>query len=199
MPTLVHTIGHSNHAIEAFVALLREHGIAAVADVRSSPFSRYNPQFNRPTLEASLAEAGVRYVFLGEELGARRSEPECYVGGRVDYERVARMPGFRRGLDRVIDGASRMPVAMMCAEHDPLTCHRTILVTRNLAPLVDDVRHIRRDGSIETHAEAEARLLVECGMDVPDLFASPQERIVDAYRHRAGVVGYVPPEEEDES
>jgi uncharacterized protein (DUF488 family) len=187
---VVYTIGHSTHEIEAFVGLLARHEIEAIADVRSSPFSRYNGQFNRPALEASLKAAGIGYVFLGEELGARRGEAECYRDDRVDYERVAATAAFRRGLERLADGASRMRIATLCAEHDPLTCHRTILIARHLAPLVDDVRHVLRDGTIETQAEAEQRLLRECGLDVPDLFTPPEERLVDAYRRRAAEIAY---------
>ncbi len=128
----VFTIGHSNLDRARFVALLQQHAIQVVADVRSSPYSQYNPQFNREPLRHGLREQGISYVFLGEELGARRSEPECYVNGRADYSLVARMPAFIRGLDRIIQGAARMRLAMMCAEKDPLDCHRCILVSPRL-------------------------------------------------------------------
>ena len=97
MPELF-TIGHSTHSWEKFLELLRQHRIEAVADVRSSPFSQFNPHFNRETLRHALRQQGISYVFLGEELGARRSEPECYVNGRVDYSLIARTPAFIHGL-----------------------------------------------------------------------------------------------------
>src|SRR5438552_11646403 len=120
----VFTIGHSNLELATFVALLKQHGIQAVADVRSSPYSQHNPQFNREPLQRALSEQGISYVFLGQELGARRSEPECYVNGRADYSLIAQTTAFRRGLDRIIQGSAKMRVAMMCAEKDPLDCHR---------------------------------------------------------------------------
>src|SRR5205809_226859 len=95
----VFTIGHSNLDLPKFVALLKQHGIEAIADVRSSPYSQYNPQFNREPLQRVLREQGISYVFLGEELGARRSEPECYVNGRADYSLIAATPAFIRGMD----------------------------------------------------------------------------------------------------
>src|SRR5689334_2499642 len=100
---MIYTIGHSNHPIDRFIALLRQHGIEAVADVRSTPYSRFNPQFRKEKLQAALASAGIRYVFLGEELGARSKDPECYdEGGRVSYTRLASTDLFRRGIDRLL-------------------------------------------------------------------------------------------------
>src|SRR5436190_21528851 len=109
----VFTIGHSNLEFGKFVTLLKQHGIQAVADVRSSPYSQFNPQFNREPLQRALREQGISYVFLGEELGARRSEPECYVSGRADYSLIARTPAFFRGLERITQGAAKMRIAMM--------------------------------------------------------------------------------------
>jgi uncharacterized protein (DUF488 family) len=84
------TIGHSTHPIETFLGLLHQHGVTAVADVRSAPYSRFNPQFNKDALEHDLKEHGIRYVFLGRELGARSDDPSCYDKGRVQYGRLAR-------------------------------------------------------------------------------------------------------------
>ncbi len=87
---MIYTIGHSNHPAERFIELLRQHEIGALADVRSMPFSRFNPQFNRERLAASLREAGIQYTFLGQELGARPKEGEFYEGDRVSYAKLAR-------------------------------------------------------------------------------------------------------------
>src|ERR1035437_1825005 len=96
------TIGHSTHSLAAFVGLLRQHSVTALADVRSTPFSRFNPQFNKETLEHSLKSHGIKYVFLGRELGARSDDPSCYENGRVQYARLARTELFRSGLERVM-------------------------------------------------------------------------------------------------
>src|SRR5437870_5320444 len=95
------TIGHSTHSMDAFIALLRQHGVTALADVRSAPFSRFNPQFNKEALKHSLKAHGIKYVFLGRELGARSPDRACYENGRVQYARLARTESFHAGLDRV--------------------------------------------------------------------------------------------------
>src|SRR5215475_13186783 len=126
----VFTIGHSNHPLATFIGLLRGAGVTAVADVRSIPYSRRWPQFGRPALERSLPEAGIGYVFLGAELGGRRDDPALYIDGRIDFDRVAATDSFRAGLDRVEAGAARHRIALMCAEREPLDCHRFLLVSR---------------------------------------------------------------------
>src|SRR5437016_2803886 len=107
----VYTIGHSTHPLENLVALLLRHGITAVADVRSAPFSRFNPQFNKDALNRDLNESGIAYVFLGRELGARSDDPACYADGRVQYARLAETELFRRGIDRVVRGAEEHRIA----------------------------------------------------------------------------------------
>ena len=152
------TIGHSTHALEAFVALLRQNGVTAVADVRSAPYSRFNPQFNREPLAEALGAEGVRYVYLGRELGGRSEDPACHEDGRIRYDRVAATESFKDGLARVVDGAAKFRIALMCAEKEPLHCHRTLLVARALEREVD-VAHIHADGALEPHRAAMDRLL----------------------------------------
>ena len=128
-------------------------------------------------------------VFLGNELGARRAERECYIDGVARYDRIARTAAFRTGLDRVRLGVSRFRVALMCAEKDPLECHRTILVCRQFRNDLD-IRHILSDGSIETHTAAETRLLAEEKVPGDDLFAPREELIAKAYDRRGGKIAY---------
>jgi len=189
----IFTIGHSNHDLEHFLFLLDRHEIDAVADVRSSPFSKFNPHFNREPLSKALSNCGIKYVFLGDELGARRSEEECYSENRVDYELVATLPQFKKGIERLLDGATKMRVAMMCAEKDPLTCHRSILVARYLDRVPGNIMHILANGEIEEHESAERRLLNECQLGAPDLFVSEKERLSLAYAKRAREIAYVEP------
>jgi hypothetical protein len=113
----VFTLGHSNHPIEHFLGLLRPHGIQLVADVRSTPFSRFNPQYNRQRLEASLRAEGVDYLFLGEELGARSTDPDCYDGDRVSYAKLAATENFKRGLRRVIEASQTRRVDGTLEDH----------------------------------------------------------------------------------
>lgn len=116
MNNCVYTIGHSNHPTDAFVALLRLHSISAICDVRSHPYSRHYPQYSKDALKNALADAGIAYVFLGKELGARSNNPACYKQGRVQYERLAQEPSFSEGLRRLIQGMGRYKIALMCAE-----------------------------------------------------------------------------------
>lgn len=188
---LVYTIGHSTHSIEAFLDLLRKQSVTAVADVRSTPFSRFNPQFNKDTLQGTLAAHGIKYVFLGRELGARSDDPACYENGRVQYARLARAASFQAGLHRVVQGASEHRVALMCAEKDPLECHRTLLVARALADQGVEIAHILADGSLEPHESAMTRLLGVVGLPAQDLFSSREQLIEEAMARQEQRIAYV--------
>ena len=154
------TIGHSNLSVEAFVLLLEKHGITAVVDVRSHPFSRYLPHFNQSEIKASLSAVGIQYVFLGKELGARPEDLSCYdTGGKALYDRIAATPLFLAGIQRLLKGVENYRVSLMCAEKDPITCHRTILVCRQLRKYNLQINHILSDGNLESHQNLEARLL----------------------------------------
>jgi len=196
--TVVYTIGHSNHPIEKFIGLLRQHGITAVADVRSAPYSRHHPQFNTKSLAASLEKAGIAYVFLGEELGARPQDPACYDKGHVDFGRLAAREQFKRGVDRVLRGSEKYRLALMCAEKEPLDCHRTILVCRYLGQRGVRIKHILANGSIEDHRQTEARLLKATRLE-PTLFApgrGDSQALERAYARRAEEIAYKPEQEE---
>lgn len=187
----IFTIGHSNHECEHFIALLKSHTITAIADVRSSPYSRYADQFNRETLLESLKSARIAYVFLGNELGAKWCRPDCCSDGRVDFELVARTGTFRRGLDRLRCGVRQHRPAIMCAEKDPITCHRMILIARHISALSLDIFHISENGGIETQHEAESRILAAHGLP-PDggLFQTRAEMLDEAYRKQGREIAY---------
>ena len=172
------SIGHSNHSLEGFLTLLSKHRVSAVADVRSAPYSRFRPHFNRDVLAASLKPHGIDYVFLGRELGGRPDDPECYEGGRVDYERVARTSGFRDGIARVIGGSIRHRIALMCAEKEPLDCHRTLLVARALDEAGVAVAHILADGDLEPHGKTMDRLLVAFDLNPNGDLLQPRKDVV---------------------
>jgi uncharacterized protein (DUF488 family) len=190
----LYTIGHSNHSFEHFVELLARHGIELVADVRSVPASRRHPHYNRERLKAALHEHGIDYLFLGKELGARRTEPEAYEGERASYEKIAGLPAFRSGLDIVKENAAHRRVALMCAEKEPLDCHRTLLVCRHLRGATEGgIRHVLADGSVEPHTEVERRLLADVHADEaqPDLFSGADEPPLErAYRERGMAIAY---------
>ncbi len=191
MSALVFTVGHSTHAVGKLVDLLRCNEVTAIADVRSQPYSRMNPQFNREPLKAALKGANISYVFLGRELGARSEDRSCYIDGKVQYDRLAGTELFQQGLVRVIDGAGRHRIALLCAEKDPLTCHRTILVVRQLVARGLRAAHILEDGRLEQHDDALDRLLKEEGIQSGDFFRPRQELVVEAYAKRGNAIAYI--------
>jgi uncharacterized protein (DUF488 family) len=167
----IFTIGHSTHSIERLIALLRQHGVTALADVRSAPYSRRQPQFNREALARELEARGIRYVYLGKELGGRKDgrreatsmdgvnaargqgrpeRPARQVDGGVDVE-------FDAGIERLVRGAGEYTIAMMCAEKDPADCHRTHLVAPALMARGIGIRHILAEGEILEHGDLLAK------------------------------------------
>ena len=192
------TVGHSNHAVADFLALLRQHTASAVADVRSAPYSRFNPQFNRETLRRTLTDAGIAYVYLGRELGGRSDDPACYRDGRICYDRVAETRNFKDGLRRLETGMAEHRIALMCAEKEPLHCHRTLLVSHALDANGVRVSHIHAEGHLESHAGAMDRLLAAVQLPAEgDLLAqSRADLVAAAIRWQTARVGYAPPAEE---
>jgi uncharacterized protein (DUF488 family) len=174
--TLVFSIGHSNHDWVTFKRLLEMANIGAVADVRSSPASRL-PHFNRTALKDRLNTTGIAYVFLGGELGGRPKD-----GSIPDYEVMAASPLFAEGIAHVEEIAPRTRLALMCSEHEPLTCHRCLLVGRHLVERGVAVAHILRDGTIEPNEDTENRLLALTRQTESDLFTSRVDRLAAAYR-----------------
>ena len=201
MSKCVFTIGYSGYHQDLlrFVADLKNHGIDVVADVRTSPYSKYAAEFNRDELGVFLQANGIKYVFMGRELGARPTDRGCYVNGAVEYDVILASAAFCSGLDRIEDGMRKgYVIALMCAEKDPIDCHRNILVAHALAARGVQVRHLVQlapgEGAVaEDSADAEARLLEECDMDQlaqGDLFMSNAERVEEAYRVRFKEIAY---------
>lgn len=171
----IFTIGHSTHSMFAFLDILKLNSIEAIADVRSAPFSRIAPHFNREILRSSLEAAGIHYVFLGDKLGGRSMEADDFQGTRVVYDRLRRNPGFIPALERVIVGSETFRIALMCSEKEPLDCHRFLLLSTELSARNMKVFHLLADGSSEPHEYSLSRLLQKFGMDEPDLFRSNNE------------------------
>ncbi|MEX0889660.1 MAG: DUF488 domain-containing protein [Chloroflexota bacterium] len=150
------TIGHSNHSIERFVEFLEAYGIDVVADVRSTPTSRYSPQFAADALARSLSTIGLRYAFLGRQLGGRPTDPALYdEEGHVLYGLLSRSPAFVEGIERLVRGVEGNRVAVMCGEEDPTSCHRRRLIGRVLRERGVEVIHIRADGRLQSETEVE--------------------------------------------
>lgn len=205
------TIGHSNHSIKSFIELLHLHGVTALADVRSHPYSRYLPHFNQTEIKSALLDAGISYVFLGRELGARSSDPNCYVDGKAVYEKIAATKLFNEGIQRILKGSKSYKIALMCAEKDPITCHRAVLVCQYLRNRNLTINHILKNGDLESHKHLEERLLKLHNLRQPDtreaiqlsLFANPVietkeinkyssgDVLKEAYRMQGSLIAYV--------
>lgn len=192
----IYTIGHSNHEMDKFIALLKQHNIEVVADVRSAPYSKYSPQFNKDTLKTALLNHGIKYLFLGAELGARPNDQSCYVDGRVSFSKLRNTDVFQEGVQRLLKGMTDFAVSLMCSEKDPVNCHRTILVSRALAEKGVAVQHILENGSLVDQAEIERQLMRQFDIQ-PDLFETNRDLLVrEAYRRQEEQITYKPNETE---
>ena len=159
-PGNIYTIGHSNHALEVFIGLLKSHEIEVLIDTRSAPFSRYSPHFNRDSIKAAAQEAGIKYGFFGRHLGGRPDDEDYYdEDGRVVYSQVAKSFLFTEGIERLTEGIQRFRTAIFCSEENPSVCHRRLLIGRVLFEQGVAVHHIRGSGLVEE--EAELRRLEE--------------------------------------
>jgi uncharacterized protein (DUF488 family) len=184
------TIGYSPHTLDSFLRLLKKYQITALADVRSSPYSRYKPEFNKESLSAFLKANHIVYVFLGDQCGARVKDLSCYVNGKVDYKLVAQSQNFKNGLNRIRKGMERYRIVLMCTEKDPITCHRTILICRSLLASSINIKHILDNGEVEDHKLSENRLLNLFELNQQDLFRNEQQRLDDAYARQGEGIAY---------
>ena len=155
----IFTIGHSNHTIETFIELLHQHQVTALADVRSSPYSRRFPQFNQSALKTALKTANIAYVPLGDNLGARPRNRDCYINGMARYDLIAATEAFKIGLNRLIQGSEKYQISLMCAEQDPIVCHRAILICPHLKNAGLEIYHIHKNGDLESNEDLENRVL----------------------------------------
>ncbi|MBX9934021.1 MAG: DUF488 domain-containing protein [Methylobacterium sp.] len=185
------TVGHSNHPIDRFFDLVAGHGVNALVDVRTSPFSRFAPQFNREALAASARERGLAYVFLGRELGGRPSDPRLVdANGVADYVGMARTAEFADGIARVMQGLGKgYRIALTCSERCPTECHRCLLVARQIGAEGVRTAHILFDGRREEQVETEARILTLAGKSA-SLFEDAGSVLDEAYAKRARMVAW---------
>jgi uncharacterized protein (DUF488 family) len=180
------TVGHSNGSLAEFLDLLRAHGVERVVDVRSAPYSRFVPHFNRESLEAELAQVDIAYGYGGEYLGGRPNDPTCYFAGQVpdgranylelvNYAEVARRDWYLRAIDRLIQCAEQDTTAILCSEEDPARCHRHRLIARTLRLLQVDVQHVWATGVLESADQTEERIARD-GANQPGLFDALEAR-----------------------
>lgn len=173
----IYTIGHSNSTVERLLELLAAHEITTVVDVRSSPYSKYADQFNLAALEATVTQAGLRYVYLGDALGGMPNVPGFYdAEGHVRYDLLAASERFREGLERLLALARERRVALLCSEEDPSECHRHLLLGRVLGEQGVTVLHLRGDGSAISDADLAAAVERERTGGQQSLFEDDGER-----------------------
>lgn len=189
---IIYTIGHSNHKLEYFIDILVKNKIEVIVDVRSTPYSKINPQFNRESLTKSLDKSGIKYLYLGKELGGRPKNDSDYVDGVADYNLMTAHKEFQDGIYQLIKMRMEINFAIMCSEKDPLNCHRMLLIGRELTKQGIPVVHILEDGSQEDNSKTEERLIEITGIKT-DLFDNQIEdkQILDkAYKKRSFQVSY---------
>jgi len=177
---VIFTVGHSTHEASVLLDLLEKHGVAAVVDVRSAPYSGRAPHFNREALAEILRSRGIRYAFLGDELGGRSDDPSCFVEGRVQYDRLADKAAFQSAIRKLVSNSRSRQIALLCAEKEPLECHRALLVGQVLHTQGHAVAHILADGRLEPHGDSLLRLRGLTRRGNAELFRTPEETLDDA-------------------
>ncbi len=168
---LIYTVGYAGHDRDSLLALFKLHGITAVADIRTFKRSSYWTAFDSDSFAPFLRENGISYVFMGDVMGGKPQVPDLYPAGQVDYGLVAQRADFKTGIERIVSGAGKYRICLMCAEKDPLDCHRTLLIAPALKEAGFDLRHLV-DGRVEQQSDTEERMIALNGGDVPDLFAA---------------------------
>jgi uncharacterized protein (DUF488 family) len=184
------TIGYSKHTLDSFLDAIQKNRINAVVDVRSTPYSRFKPEFNKDSINKYLKSKNINYVFLGNECGARFDDPTCYQNGKADYRAISKHRKFQEGLNRIKTGIKKYTVALMCAERDPINCHRMILICRNLKDSPINIYHILDNDKVETQFEIEKRLLKLFKFDQTELFRTEQEQLDQAYDNQSERIAF---------
>lgn len=186
----IYTIGYSTYEIGSFISILKSNHISAIADVRSYPYSKFKPEFNREILNETLKANRLYYVFLGDELGARSKDDACYIDGRADHKLIAQSSLFLNGIGRILKGLENYTIALMCAESDPINCHRNILVCRILKKYNVKIKHILSNGKVEDNFDTEERLLHEYSIEMNDMFITNDDLLNIAYDRRSLQIAY---------
>jgi uncharacterized protein (DUF488 family) len=187
----LYTIGYAAFSnIESFISALKMNSIEVIADVRSIPKSGYRPEFAKNFLEKYLKDNNIKYVFLGDNCGARIDDPACYINGQASYDKIKETSIFKRGLERILNGLNKYTISLLCAEKDPIFCHRDILICRNLKPYGTNIQHIISEKIVELNLKTENRLLKQFNLDADDFFMSYEDRLNLAYDQQGNKIAY---------
>jgi len=190
---IMYSVGHSNHEADKFVKILQGFSIDVVVDVRSTPYSKYCPQFNKDTIQQVLKSSGIKYLFLGKELGARPNDQTCYVDTKkVSFNELRSSECFQQGISRLLDGIEKHNIAIMCSEKEPINCHRAILISRVLTDKGISVKHILSETESLDQKDLEVKLLKKFEIE-KTLFgtsSSRQSDIDEAYKKQENLICY---------
>jgi uncharacterized protein (DUF488 family) len=184
------TIGYADFSISEFLFILKKNKINVVVDVRSAPYSSFKPDFNRERLKLLLNEHKLHYLFLGEYCGARTEDSKCYINNKVDYGLLSKSHNFQLGLRRIKNGIQKYRIALMCAENDPITCHRNILICKNLKSPQLEIKHIIAPDLTELNEKTEERLLNLFYNQQNELFSNRDDLIEEAYYIQGKLIAY---------
>lgn len=171
MKNPLYTIGYGNRKIEEFPEILKKYEIDYLIDIRSKPFSKYQPEFNQNELKHFLKKNNINYVFMGDELGGRPDDNSCYFDGKVDYEIISTKVFYKNGIERLKTAYEKnLKISLMCSELKPQDCHRSKLIGRTLIDEMIDVQHIAENGILKN--QLSVMDIVTNGFGEFDLFGS---------------------------
>ncbi len=192
---MLYTVGYTSYSRGELLAILIKYKITAVVDVRSSPFSSYYAEFNQDVLKAYLNANYIFYVPMGKELGARQSDNSVYREGKADYGKIANLGTFKDGINRLITGLTKYNIVLLCAEKDPMTCHRTILICRHMKKYCNILhiwphKYYNEEVELETHECLESRLLKKFNKDHIDILKSSDQLLAEAYDMQGNEIAY---------
>lgn len=187
----IYTIGYAGHSIQSLVKLLQATGITVLADVRSTPFSSRKPEMDKPALMQALRDGGMRYIFMGEQLGGRPRNPKLYRAGKIDPQALLAHQEYKEGVTRLIAGATEHTICLLCAERDPVTCHRGLYIAESLQDAGMQVRHLI-DNQPEDHQATRARMAGLANMAHADLFASETDLRSMVIEHMREKIAFSP-------
>ena len=186
----LYAIGYSSYTVDSFIDTLEKYLIQAVVDVRSVPFSKFRPEFNLINIKSILMKNSTYYIPLGDKCGARSTNNKYYINGKVNFKLLSEDKDFKDGLKRIMNSLLKYNIVLMCAEKDPIQCHRTILICRQIKSYNINIHHILADGVLEEHSESELRLLKLFKLDQMHLFMKASDMLEKAYDQQSEKIAY---------
>jgi uncharacterized protein (DUF488 family) len=179
----IYTFGYSTHTFIELVNSIKNNNIDVAVDVRSVPYSKYTPQFNKESVKEGLLKEKIHYLHFGDEFGARRIEKEAYTNGKVDFQKVIKLPKFLKGIERINNGLEKnYHIVLLCTEKEPIDCHRFLLVSKVLKDLLHiNIHHILFDGNIIEQNEVELKMIKQLNLH-NSLFENNKDNLEKAYK-----------------